>query len=162
MLERVRRRWILTIYASCRRRTRGCQIASCHPSYSAERVNEMSSRLTALQCNPQSDNPQPSEKRDTTDSMIHINREPKRVKLGIDKSNPQNGQTKSRRIESDVTHSMLERLHEQGTIRHIALLYSEENSVHTRQYWRVRQFRLLKMNHGARFVPHNHQKPYCR
>lgn len=150
------------IYATCRRRTHGYQIASYHPSYSAERVNGMKSRLTALQCNPQSENPPPPEKRDAADSMIHINREPKRVKLGIDKSNPQNGQTKSRQTVESVTHSMLERLHEQGTIRHIALLYSEENSVHTGQYRRVRQFRLLKMNHGVRFVPHNHQKLHSR
>ena len=118
---------------------------------------DVKNRLIAMQCNEQIDSNSPSqlplsEKRDAANSMIHINREPKRVRLGIDKNNIQNGQTKSNPWGDKVTRSLLERLHGKGHIRDVALLYSKENGIHIGQYWRVRQFSILKMNPSFCFV----------
>ena len=60
----------------------------------------MTYRILELECNQDltephfSDNDSPL-KRSLNDSMIQVNKEPKRVRLGLDKSDLRNGQTKS-------------------------------------------------------------------
>ena len=56
----------------------------------------MTRRILELGCNEPhfSDNDSPL-KRFLNDSMIQVNKEPKRVRLGLDKSDLRNGQTKS-------------------------------------------------------------------